>query len=73
MAKLNPAWIVGRTIAAVEMNAARVPDGPGYRTMHNPTVTLDNGAKLFFLTEEDPNGGEYGVDIGYVPPPRRSR
>lgn len=65
---LNPKWIVGRTIVRVDLNAARVPDGAkGTRMLHNPVIHLDNGASIVFMTEEDPEGGDYGVAIIYRP------
>lgn len=70
MRGFNPQWLIGRTITAVDMHTYRVPDGPdgSYRTMHDPTITLDNGVALKFITEEHPDGAEYGVDIIYIKP-----
>lgn len=72
MRGFNPNWIVGRRIVHVDMGACKVPYGPSTLTMHDPTITLDNGVRLRFLTEENPHGGEYGVNIIYIPnEPRR--
>lgn len=65
MRSFNPRWVVGRRITAVRLNATRASNGS---TMHEPEIELDNGALLRFLTEEDPDGAEYGVAIIYLKP-----
>jgi hypothetical protein len=34
--------------------------------MHAPRIFLDDGSHLYFVVEEHPDGGEYGVNIGRV-------
>lgn len=68
MSGLNPKWLIGRTIVAVEMNAYRARESPVDRTLaHQPVITLDNGARLLFITDET-DFGEYGTTIVYAKP-----
>lgn len=55
--------LVGRMI--VTYDARPFPDRQG-RTAHRPVITLDNGARLIFVTEET-DTGDYGVCAVYVP------
>jgi hypothetical protein len=64
--RFNPKWIIGRTIVAVDMKP--FSDGRG-GTVHDPAFTLDNGAKVSFITEETYDR-DYGVNILYLPPPK---
>jgi hypothetical protein len=52
--------LLGRTIVAVDMRP--FPDGQG-GTAHSPVLTLDNGRRVFFVTEEIDSGGAYGTCI----------
>lgn len=68
MRAFNPNWIIGRRIVGVEMNP--FPARDLNNTMaHDPVITLDNGAKLRFMTEETQTD-DYGVRILYVKPRR---
>lgn len=58
---LNPRWIVGKRILAVEMNPS--DDGRG-GTAYSPVIRLEGGAKLRFVTQETETG-EYGTEIVY--------
>jgi hypothetical protein len=44
MASLNPKWIIGRKIVAVDMNPFKGENGI---TAHAPVITFDNGARIF--------------------------
>lgn len=72
MARFNPKWIIGRTIVGVDMR--RFSTGrTSYGTVaHDPVITFDNGAVIYFTTEET-EIGEYGTAITYVPPPPKKR
>src|SRR5688572_20579923 len=86
MAGLNPKWLIGRTIVAVDLGAHYPTQTTGsihddkplgerqvrdYGKMHQPEITLDNGARLRFHTEEHPEGHEYGTKVLYIPAKRR--
>lgn len=60
------AKLVGRTIVKVDLDPSweSAEGGGNRRRMHSPRFTLDDGAVLFFVVEEHPEGGEYGVDVG---------
>lgn len=60
--------IVGKRIVAFDPGAAIAGSGLLATTMHDPTITLEDGSKLVFLTEEHPNADNYGVWIGRVRP-----
>jgi hypothetical protein len=66
MAGFNPKWIIGRKIIAVEMHPF---EGENHLTAHAPVITLDNGARIFFVTEET-GLSEYGTAICYRPAPK---
>lgn len=68
MSGFNPRWIIGRTIVGVELHTFNGREA-GYEAAHRPEITLDNGAKLFFLGEET-DYGEYGVTLIYRKPER---
>lgn len=65
----NPKWIIGRKIVAVDMNPFEAaPETPSAnRTVFDPVFTLDNGARVKFLTTET-EVGEYGIDVIYMKP-----
>lgn len=69
----NPKWIIGRTITGVDMNPFRAhPESTtDYREAHDPTIYLDNGASLAFITEETETG-DYGTAIIYRKPPKQT-
>ncbi len=61
--------IVGRRIVAFDPGTTRQADGPGYRTIHYPSITLDDGSRLFFCAEELPSAdADHGTLIGRVIP-----
>jgi hypothetical protein len=64
---LNPKWIVGKTVSAVELN--RFGDGKG-TVAHNPHIWFTDGSSIAFNTEET-EIGEYGTTIVYRKPKRR--
>ena len=47
--RFDPRWIVGKTVARVEMHP--VSDGRG-GTSHNPVITFTDGSFIRFETEE---------------------
>lgn len=55
--------LVGRKIVAVDLDPSWEGTGLNRVLMHNPTIRLDDGSYLRFVVEENPDGGEYGVDI----------
>ena len=63
---INPSWLKGRKIAALELNPA--PNGRG-GVAYDPVFVLDNGAEVSFLVQET-DTGEYGVEPGYRKKPR---
>ena len=66
---LNPKWVVGKRIVAVETNP--FDDGRG-GIAHDPVIKLEGGACLSFVTVET-EVGEYGTDIIYTKPPKDNR
>ncbi len=60
---LQPRWLVGKTIARVEMNAT--PNGRG-GTCHAPRITFTDGSAITFNPEPVENS-EGGVGISYWP------
>lgn len=67
-ARFNPRWIIGKTIASVEMRPfdATGPDETIRRERaHNPLITFTDGSSIAFQTEETCD--EYGTDIVYIP------
>lgn len=64
MAGFNPRWIIGKTVATVDM--CPFPAGPtaAQRFAHDPIITFTDGSSIRFVTEETEN--EYGTDIVYV-------
>lgn len=62
-ARVRARDLVGRRIIAVEFR--QFADGRGGRTS-KPMLTLDNGRRVFFLTEET-DVGEYGTRICMTP------
>jgi hypothetical protein len=63
----NPQWIVGKTIASVEMNP--FPRGLHEESRrgiaHNPVIWFTDGSRIEFSTEET-EVGEYGTAISYA-------
>ena len=57
---VNPRHLIGKKIVAVDMQP--FDDGKG-GTAHDPVITLDDGSRLCFITEEIDSGDCYGVDI----------
>lgn len=61
--KAKPRDLIGRTIVEVAFRPfqSRPHTDPRARA-HSPLITLDNGNRLFFVTEET-ECGEYGTKI----------
>lgn len=55
--------LVGRKIVAVDLQPF---DDDRGGIAHNPRITLDNGAVIFFVAEET-DVGDYGIWPGYQP------
>jgi hypothetical protein len=51
--------LVGRKIIAVDFRP--FDDGKGGKA-HDPVITLDNGRRVFFITEES-ESGDYGTKM----------
>jgi hypothetical protein len=61
----NPKWIIGKTVARVEMNAEPAREASADKTlMHSPCITFTDGSRITFTAEES-DFGRYGVDIDY--------
>ena len=58
---VTAAALVGKTIVAFD--PGRWVDAAG-KVAHNPTITLSDGSRLYFVVEETDPGWEYGVRIG---------
>ncbi len=65
MAKATSRLLVGRKIVSFDAGAFADGEGKCRTTMHRPTITLDNGATLVFLTEESDSGSDYGTLVIY--------
>jgi hypothetical protein len=59
---LNPRWIVGKTVARVDLNP--FDDGKG-ATAHAPVIYFTDGSSISFSTEETDMEG-YGISINYL-------
>ena len=67
MARLNPAWIIGKTVARVHMRPTVEGDNAyEKRTLHDPLIVFADGSAIAFVAEENPTGGDYGVDVVYI-------
>ncbi len=58
---MNPKWIVGKTVASVEMQP--FDDGCGGKAF-DPVIRFTYGSLITFFTQET-DVGEYGTDIVY--------
>lgn len=67
---LNPKWLIGKTIASVEMNAEPARERARSPLMHKPVITFTDGSKITFTAEESDFGG-YGVAINYWKEPKK--
>ncbi len=67
MSGFNPRWIIGKTVASVDMRPG--PDGRG-GTYHTPTIYFTDGSLVWFTTQET-EVGEYGTQITYYRPKRK--
>ena len=59
----NSRLLVGRTITSVELRTRRTEQGQ----IHDPVITLDNGARVFFVVQET-DEMEYGIKPLYLKP-----
>ena len=57
----NPRWIVGKTVARVDMNPW--DSGKGNQA-HSPVIHFTDGSSIRFVTEET-EIGEYGTAVVY--------
>lgn len=60
----QPHWIVGKTVAKVDMGNWRGDGDTSDR--HDPTIWFTDGSSIGFLTEES-ESLSYGTDIIYRP------
>lgn len=67
MSGFNPKWIVGKTIANVDMRPFEQAQEHRGAKAHNPVITFTDGSYITFNTEET-GTGEYGTDINYHKP-----
>ena len=56
--------IVGKRIIAFNPGSYASRGERGNTTIHEPTITLEDGSFLYFVTEENHNGESYGVFVG---------
>jgi hypothetical protein len=63
--RFDPKWIVGKTIARVEMNPFDAGGGRG--TAHDPAIYFTDGTRITFMAQELEEDG-YGVAIIYRKP-----
>lgn len=68
MPSVQPRWLVGKTVARVDMNP--FPDGRG-GVAHSPVITFTDGSCARFVVEET-DTADYGVAITYTPARRRA-
>jgi hypothetical protein len=61
--------LVGRKIVDVDWGLFNTGVGRGKKTATQPRLTLDNGARVYFVVEET-EVGEYGVTICCTDPRR---
>lgn len=67
----NPKWIIGKTIAKVDMRPFEAGEYARMSTAHDPIITFTDGSRIWFTTEET-EVGAYGTAIGYAPGKRRA-
>lgn len=65
--RFNPKWIIGKTVASVEMNTLRDGSTTGHAS-HNPVIHFSDGSRIWFTVIEgsDKYGNEYGLSVGYT-------
>lgn len=63
--------LVGRKIVDINFRRHRTSDECGNVPTSDPTITLDNGDRLFFTVDEDEGG--YGITIGIVKAPKTAK
>jgi hypothetical protein len=69
---INPKWLIGKTIAKVEMRPFNSRDNGEKGTAHDPHITFTDGSRIWFTTQET-EVGEYGTCISYEPGKRRAK
>lgn len=67
MSGFNPKWIVGKTIARVDMRMFDMSREFHGAKAHDPLITFTDGSSITFVTQET-GTGEYGTDISYHKP-----
>ena len=60
----SPRWIIGKTVARVEMNPFERGLHQARGVAHNPRIVFTDGSSITFSTEET-EVGEYGTAIEY--------
>lgn len=63
--RFNPRWIVGKTVASVDMQRSTSGVTEDDRKICNPIITFTDGSSIRFSTQEAEGG--YGTDIVYRP------
>lgn len=66
MAGFNPKWIVGKTVASVDMQTQEHLECGRIGVFHEPIIYFADGSSIAFSTEET-EIGVYGTDIIYCP------
>lgn len=64
----DPRWLVGRTIVGYTNGTDDENVTNAGEASHDPTIILDNGARLTFIAEELESGDGYGIFPMYLPP-----
>jgi len=59
----NTQWVIGKTVAKVELNTWR----DQYGAHHDPVIVFTDGSMLAFGVSETESGDGYGVQPIYVP------
>lgn len=67
MSAFHTRWVVGKTIARVEMNPFNAGGQGRGTTAHDPEIFFTDGSSIRFITEETETG-EYGTEIVYRKP-----
>lgn len=62
MLRFDPRWVIGKTIADVQMRP--FPDGRG-RTAHDPRIVFTDGSRITFHVQETDVEPVCGIGIYY--------
>lgn len=69
MSGFNPKWIVGKTVASVDMRPFDMSLEFKGAKATDPAITFTDGSYITFTTQET-GTGEYGTHINYHKPSR---